>query len=173
MAIPIDEVETLSMCSLHAGGHTFGIDTRSIREVLGYRCLERVPLAPSWIGGVVPYRGDVLTTVCLRALMSMRPSHAQSCILVLDDEDEGQRFGLIVDGVGGVVNVERRLYTANPPTLDAIGRALFQGAFRMPGGILVQVEPERLRPARLAATELFGRGPARLAGATEETRCAR
>ncbi len=158
--IPNDEPELLSMCSLHAGGRTFGIDTRSIREVLGQRRLERVPLAPAWIGGVVPYRGEVLTTVSFRALLGLPPSTAQCCILVLDDEEEGERFGLMVDGVGGVVTVERRLHAANPPMLAAAAQALFQGAFRMPGGLLVQIAPERLRPARLAATTLFAHMPA-------------
>ena len=163
MTLELEGEETLSMCSLHAGGRTFGIDTRSIREVLGRRAMQRVPLAPPWIGGIVPYRGEVLTTVSLRSLLGMAPSGEDSCVLVLDGEDgaelgvEGERFGLMVDGVGGVVTVERRVHAANPPTLDAAGRALFQGAFRLPGGLLVQVDPERLRPARLAESGLFER----------------
>ena len=172
MAVVIDEVETLSMCSLDAGGRTFGIDTRSIREVLGQRRIERVPLAPAWIGGIVPYRGEVLTTVCFRALLGLPPSSGPSCILVLDDEAEDERFGLRVDSVGGVVTVERRLHAANPPTLDAASRELFQGAFRMAGGLLVQVDPERLRPARLAETGLFGGAFTARKGHEEELRCA-
>ncbi len=49
----------------------FGIDTRKIREVLGERDLQRVPMAPAFIAGVVPYRGEVLTTVNLRALLGL------------------------------------------------------------------------------------------------------
>ncbi len=159
IAQELEHEEALSMCSLHAGGRTFGIDTRSIREVLGRRAMQRVPLAPTWIGGIVPYRGEVLTTVSFRSLLGMEPSCEHSCVLVLDgdDEAEGERFGLMVDGVGGVVTVDRRSHAANPPTLDATGRALFQGAFRLPGGLLVQVDPERLRPARLAESGLFDR----------------
>ena len=172
MAVLIDEAETLSMCSLHVCARTFGIDTRSIREVLGQRRLEPVPLAPAWIGGVVAYRGEVLATVSFRALLGMPSTSAQSCILVLDDTGEGERFGLMVDGVGGVVTVERRLHAPNPPTLDAASRALFQGAFRLPGGLRVQVDPERLQPARLAASQLFGQGLAQPASPTEEAPCA-
>ena len=166
MPLAIDHEETLSMCSLDAGGRTFGIDTRSIREVLGRRAMQRVPLAPAWIGGIVPYRGEVLTTVSFRSLLGMPASSEDSCVLVLDGEEEGERFGLMVDGVGGVVTVERTSYAANPPTLDAAGRALFQGAFRIPGGLLVQVNPERLRPARLAESGLFGRSPQHQPGHT-------
>ena len=157
--LELEQEESLSMCSLHAGGRTFGIDTRSIREVLGRRAMQRVPLAPAWIGGIVPYRGEVLTAVSFRSLLGMEASGEDSCVLVLDgdDEAEGERFGLMVDDVGGVVTVACRSHAPNPPTLDAAGRALFQGAFRLPGGLLVQVDPERLRPARLAASGLFHR----------------
>jgi hypothetical protein len=66
-----DEDDVVSLCSLYAGSEMFGIDTRKIREVLGERELQRVPMSPAFIAGVVPYRGEVLTTVDLRALLGM------------------------------------------------------------------------------------------------------
>ncbi len=148
----------VSMCSLTAGGRVFGIDTRSIREVLGHRRLQRVPLAPVFIGGIVPYRGEVLTAVCLRSLLGMAAAEGESCVLVLDGEEDGEMFGVMVDDVGGVVTVERKLHTENPSTLDGVSRALFDGAYRLATGLLVEVNPVRLRPGRLAATGLFGKG---------------
>ena len=58
-------------CSLRAGTGCLRIDTRQIREVLGATAPQRVPLAPAYIAGVVPYRGEVLTTVSLRALLGL------------------------------------------------------------------------------------------------------
>jgi purine-binding chemotaxis protein CheW len=95
-----DESDAVSLCSLFAGSESFGIDTRKIREVLGKRDLQRVPMAPAYIGGVVPYRGEVLTTVNLRSLLGMEENGAASCVLVLEDEEGAERFGLMVDEVG-------------------------------------------------------------------------
>jgi chemotaxis signal transduction protein len=53
------------------GTGLFGIETRQIREVLGTTTPQRVPLAPEYIAGVVPYRGEVLTTVSFRALLGL------------------------------------------------------------------------------------------------------
>ena len=69
----------MSLCSLYAGSESFGIDTRKIREVLGERDLQRVPMAPAFIAGVVPYRGEVLTTVNLRALLGMERTRGGLC----------------------------------------------------------------------------------------------
>jgi len=145
-----------SLCSLRAGLGVFGIETRQIREVLGKTAPQRVPLAPDYIAGVVPYRGEVLTAVSLRSLLGLERSSGASCVLVLDDEADGERFGLMVDGVGGVVTMGRDALEANPSALDARSMALFDGAYRMDSGLMVRLEPGRLRPSRLAESGLFG-----------------
>jgi purine-binding chemotaxis protein CheW len=147
--------ETLSLCSLVAGGRLFGIDTRTIREVLGKGRLDRVPLAPAFVGGVIAYRGEVVTAISLRALLGMPKAEGQSCVLVLDGDATELRFGLMVDSVGGVVIVERKTMAAIPSTLDEASRALFSGAYRTDEGLLVQLDPARLRPNRLAEMGLF------------------
>jgi purine-binding chemotaxis protein CheW len=153
-----DESDAVSLCSLFAGGESFGIDTRKIREVLGKRELQRVPMAPAFIGGVVPYRGEVLTTVNFRALLGMGEHNAVSCVLVLEDDEASERFGLMVDEVGGVVTVNKRMLEANPSTLEARGKWLFEGAYKMQTGLMVQLDPKKLRPSRLAETGLFKHG---------------
>jgi len=150
-----DENDAVSLCSMFAGDESFGIDTKKIREVLGKRDLQRVPMAPMFIGGVVPYRGEVLTTVNFRALLGKGELAEVNCVLVLEDEESGERFGLVVDAVGGVVTVSRKMLEANPCTLEARAKWLFDGAYKMQTGLMVQLDPQKLRPSRLAETGLF------------------
>ena len=150
-----EESDAVSLCSMFAGSESFGIDTRKIREVLGKRELQRVPLAPMFVGGVVPYRGEVLTTVNFRAVLGMEAYPGMSCVLVLDDDDGAERFGLMVDAVGGVVTVSRKMLEANPSTLEARSKWLFDGAYKMQTGLMVQLDPQKLRPSRLAESGLF------------------
>jgi purine-binding chemotaxis protein CheW len=150
-----EENDAVSLCSLYAGSETFGIDTGKIREVLGDRDLQRVPMSPEFIAGVVPYRGEVLTTVNLRALLGMEAHSGKCCVLVMEDDKAGERFGLVVDAVGGVVTVSRRTLEANPCTLEARGKWLFDGAYKMEGGLMVRLDPPKLCPSRLSETGLF------------------
>jgi purine-binding chemotaxis protein CheW len=163
---PGEDDDIASICSLLADDRHYGIDTRGIREVLGRKTLERVPLAPSYIGGVLPYRGDVLTVVCFRALLGLAPATSPGCVLVLKSMDEPEPYGLTVDSVGGVMMLRQSTFAANPSTLDEVGQALYSGAFRLEKGLLIKIDPERLRPSRLATTELFRgdatHGPPRL-----------
>jgi purine-binding chemotaxis protein CheW len=156
MTMYVDAGDAVSLCSLRAGPGLFGIDTRQIREVLGNTTPQRVPLAPGYIAGVVPYRGEALTTVSLRALLGLERWAGPNCVLVLDDAGEDERFGLMVDGVGGVVTMRDDTLEANPSALDGRGMALFDGAYRMESGLMVRLEPRRLQPTRLAESGLFG-----------------
>lgn len=152
----VDAKDLVSLCSLMTGEVLFGIDTRKIREVLGRRTVEPVPLAPAYIGGVLPYRGEVLTAVSLRALLGLEPLAGGSCVLVLDGEVEEDRFGLMVDRVGGVVTLERKTLAENPTTLDEVSKAIYSGAYRMDDGLLIELDPGRMHPTRLGETGLFG-----------------
>jgi purine-binding chemotaxis protein CheW len=150
-----DENDAVSLCSLYVGSETFGIDTKKIREVLGERDLQLVPMSPAFIAGVVPYRGEVLTTVNLRALLGMEAHSGGCCVLVMEDEEAAERFGLVVDAVGGVVTVSRRTLEANPCTLEARAKWLFDGAYKMDTALMVRLDPQKLCPSRLSETGLF------------------
>jgi purine-binding chemotaxis protein CheW len=147
--------DTISLCSMIAGDCLFGIDTRMIKEVLGKRVLRRVPHAPSYIAGIVSYRGDVLTAVSLRALLGLAPIAGESTTMVLHDKESGDSFGFMVDSVAGVVVVERKTHTHNPSTLDERSALLYDGAFRREDDLIVQLTPQKLRPRRLGEIALF------------------
>ena len=151
-----DAGDAVPICSLRVGTGLYGIETRQIREVLGSTVPRRVPLAPQYIAGVLPYRGDVLTTVCFRALLGLECRAGAHCILVFDDEENEERFGLIVDSVSGVIAVPQNALEANPGGLDARSQELFDGAYKLPSGLMVRLDPQRLRPSRLAGSGLFG-----------------
>ena len=127
-ATEMEPRDAVSMCSLRAGAGLFGIETVQIREVLGATLPQRVPLAPEYIAGVVPHRGEILTTVDFRVVLELERRPGPGCVLVLDEEDSRECFGLLVDSVGGVVTLAHSALEANPSALDARSMALFDGA---------------------------------------------
>jgi purine-binding chemotaxis protein CheW len=153
--LDIELADSVSLCSFRAGPGLFGVDTRKIREVLAATTPQPVPLAPPYISGVVPYRGEILTTVCLRVLLGLEQLLGAHCVLVLDDEDADEHFGLLADSVGGVVTMGPNTLEANPTALDPRSMDLFDGTYRMAAELMVRLDPQRLRPSRLAESGLF------------------
>jgi len=106
-------------------------------------------LAPDFVGGLVHYRGDVLTTVSLRQLLNLPLLDRPQDILVL--ESSGGCFGVLVDSVGEVLTLSAADYEPNPSTLDDNRKMLFTGAYKLKDRLLVLLDPERLDPSRISA----------------------
>jgi len=142
--------ETLvEVCSVRLGNKLFGVPITYILKIVGGAHPRPVPLAPAFVGGLVHYRGDVLTTVSVRQLLGLPPNQGAQDILVL--ENAGSCFGLLVDSVGEVLTVSSADYEPNPSILDEHRRGLLFGAYKLKDGLLVMLDPERLDPLRLGS----------------------
>ena len=144
------EKSTLAeMCSVRLGDTLFGVPITHILEIVGKARPQPVPLAPSFVGGLVHYRGDVLTTVSMRSLLGMPPVKEPQDILVL--ESPGGCFGLLVDSVGEVLTVSNTEYEPNPSILDEKRRCFFGGAYKLKDSLMVLLDPDQLDPMRLGS----------------------
>ena len=141
----------VEMCSVRLGQALFGVPISHILEIVGSARPQPVPLAPAFVGGLVHYRGDVLTTVSLRQLLGLPPRDGPQDILVL--ESSGGCFGLLVDSVGEVLTVSSAEHEPNPSILEERRRALFAGAYKLKDSLLVMLDPEQLDPMRLGAAQ--------------------
>jgi len=137
------------ICTVRLGSSVFGVPITHILEIVGAARPQPVPLAPVFVGGLVHYRGDVLTTVSLRQLLGMPPREGRQDLLVLESA-EGI-FGLLVDAVGEVLTASPADHESNPSILDERHRALFAGAYKLKNNLLVMLDPEQLDPMRLSA----------------------
>lgn len=138
------------VCTVRVGETLYGIPIAHLLEILGKPPTQPVPLAPHFVGGLVHYRGEVLTAVSLRRLLDMEAAPALEDVLVFEAPDGP--FGLFVDAVGEVLNVSAAEHEPNPPTLAARRQALFAGAWKLKDRLLVTLDPDKLDPMRLAGT---------------------
>ncbi len=154
MTAPATEVRNdrsqarIEICSVRVGKTMFGVPIGHILEIVGSARPQPVPLAPGYVGGLVHYRGDVLTTVSLRHLLGLPPCEGAQSILVVENDDGC--FGLLVDSVGEVLTVSPADFEPNPSILDRGHSALLAGAYKLKDHLLVMLDPERLDPMRLA-----------------------
>jgi purine-binding chemotaxis protein CheW len=140
----------MELCTVRLGASIFGVPITHILEIVGAAKPQPVPLAPIFVGGLMHYRGDVLTTVSLRQLLDMPPKEGRQDLLVL--ESAGGIFGLLVDSVSEVLTVSSADFEPNPSILDARRGLLFAGAYKLKDSLLVMLDPEQLDPMRLSAS---------------------
>jgi len=136
------------VCSVRLDRGMYGIPIVHILEIVGGAHPQPVPQAPRFVGGLVHYRGDVLTTVSLRQLLDLPAREGTQDMLVV--ETAAGCYGLLVDSVGEVLTVSSADFEANPSTISEHRRMLFAGAYKLKDELMVMLDPEQLDPMRLA-----------------------
>jgi purine-binding chemotaxis protein CheW len=144
-------VAVTEVCSVRVGESFFGMPIRHILEIIGSARPRPVPLAPAYVGGLVHYRGDVLTTVSLRQLLGLPPNEGAQDILVIDGA--GGCFGLLVDSVGEVLTVSSTDFEPTPATVVDQRKILLAGAYKLKDQLLIMLDPDRLDPLRLSGSQ--------------------
>ena len=137
--------EEVSLFSISIGEDLFAIETATVREVLEHPQMRKVPLAPSHIVGVMPYRGEILTAVSFRAILGHSETRPTGCVIVLEDEETCELWGLSVDAAQGVLTVQTSMLQ---PNCDS-SNGLFEGTYETPSGPIVRLDPNRLKPASM------------------------
>jgi purine-binding chemotaxis protein CheW len=137
----------IEMCSVRVGDTLFGVPITGILEILAAPATRPVPLAPPHIGGLVHYRGEILTAVSLRSLLGLSAHLRPPDMLVFEGRDG--YFGLLVDAVGEVLTVSPQEFEQNPSILEDRKRALFAGAYKLSDSLLVMLDPGRFDPVQL------------------------
>jgi purine-binding chemotaxis protein CheW len=141
--------EVVEVCSIHLGDGLYGLPISHILEIVGGARPETVPLAPDFVGGLVHYRGDVLTTVSARKLLGIPPLEGKASDLLVVEGANGC-FGLIVDSVREVLKVSREDFEPNPSIVHERAKELFAGAYKLKEKLMVMLSPERIDPLELA-----------------------
>jgi purine-binding chemotaxis protein CheW len=144
--------ESTSYCTFWLDGQRFGIEVLDVQEVLRTQSMTPVPLAPEAITGLINLRGQIITAIDLRQRLDLPPREdgANSVNIVVRTE-EGP-VSLLVDSIGGVLEVDRADYELPPETISGAGRDLIAGVYKVDGPLLHVLEVERVIGELVTAT---------------------
>jgi purine-binding chemotaxis protein CheW len=118
------EAESYQVLTFVLGSETYGVDILRVQEIRGWSAVTKIPNSPPHVLGVLNLRGSIVPVVDLRKRFSLEQAEytAVTVIIVLSVRGEAGRrdFGVVVDGVSDVVDVEA---SAVRPTPDLGCRA--------------------------------------------------
>jgi purine-binding chemotaxis protein CheW len=121
------------------GDGLYGIEVERVREVLRQQDLTRVPLAPDTVAGLINLRGQVVPTIDLRRRLELTGTDDGQSMLVVVLVD-GESIALLVDRIGGVVDVLDDQFEPPPDTLVGSVRELVRGAYKLDGQLLLGLD---------------------------------
>jgi purine-binding chemotaxis protein CheW len=122
------------------GDALYGIEVERVREVLRQQDVTRVPLAPATVAGLINLRGQVVTTIDLRERLDLRHRAGDDQPMLVVVLVAGESIALLVDRIGGVVDVEDDQFEPPPDTLIGPARDLVRGAYKLEGQLLLGLD---------------------------------
>jgi purine-binding chemotaxis protein CheW len=136
------------LSTFHVGKYLFGVDVSLVQEVVRLQQMTPVPLASAEIAGLINLRGEVLTAIDLRARLGLPPRDADfstgsepvNVVVRVDDEP----VSLLVDEIGGVLEVSQVPFEQTPTTVDERVRDLLLGAYTLPDRLLLALNARRV-----------------------------
>lgn len=132
------------LSTFHVGKYLFGVDVALVQEVVRLNQMTPVPLAAPEIAGLINLRGEVLTAVDLRTRLGLPPAEngrePVNVVVRVDDEP----VSLLVDEIGGVLEVSQVPFEQTPSTVDERVRDLLIGAYTLPDRLLLALNAARV-----------------------------
>lgn len=138
---------------LSIDGARFALPVGTVREVLRYATLLRMPEAPTCLSGLLRLRGEVLPVIDPKLAWGHARTVPDLDTAIVLVEDGGRRYGLLVDSVDDVVELDASLHREADAEQTTLSPCVTSS--HVAGTALIHVlDPSRLlAPAHFAELE--------------------
>lgn len=109
----------------------YGVDIMSVREVLDFSGVTKVPHTPAYMVGVINLRGNVVPVVDLKLKFGIGATEntVNTCIIIVEVEIDGEStiLGALADSVQEVVEFDHNNIEAAPKIGTQLNTAFIAG----------------------------------------------
>jgi len=125
------------------GDSLFGIDVMQVQEVTKTLPVTQIPLAPTFVKGLMNLRGQLATAIELRNLFELSEPAPETSMNVVC-RSEGVLLSFLVDKIGDVVELEDKNFESSPDTISDGVRKFMLGVYKTPGQLLSIIEVPKI-----------------------------
>ena len=143
--------DTSQFCTFYLDKLLFGVELKSVQEVIRSLDITKVPLAPSVVSGLINLRGQIVTAIDLRRRLELEPQPPDMLAMNVVVRSQDGAVSLLVDEIGDVLHVSVNLFEPPPETLKGTARELIRGAFKLSDRLMLLLDVEKA--LRLGSTE--------------------
>ncbi len=132
------------ICTFTVDDLMLGVEVTQVQEVIRSQTMTRVPLASRVIHGLINLRGQIVSAVDLRTRMGLPQREGDGPPMHVVIRGVEGSVSLLVDAIGDVIEVPEDALEAPPATLHASLREVTDAVCKLPGQLLLLIDPERV-----------------------------
>jgi purine-binding chemotaxis protein CheW len=125
-------------------GEHYATDIKEVERILGYQEPTVLPDSPTFVKGVVNYEQSILPIISLSKKFNLgedKESESRKIIVVKRNEN---KFGIIVENVYEVRDVNSDLMEAAPPITATIDKRYIAGLIKLENNIVILLDLEKI-----------------------------
>jgi purine-binding chemotaxis protein CheW len=119
----------------------YGVDIMSVREVMDYTSVTKVPQTPDFMVGVINLRGNVVPVIDLKLKFGLGKTvkTVNTCVIIVEVEidDESIVLGALADSVQEVVDFEGSTIEDAPKIGTQLNTAFINGMAKREDGFVI------------------------------------
>jgi purine-binding chemotaxis protein CheW len=119
------------------GSESYGMPLLQVQEIRSYTPATRVPGAPPYVLGVINLRGNIIAVLDARTRFGIEPVPEEENTVIIVAQIEGKTFGLRVDSVSDVVDVDIGQIQPPPPIASEEAQRFLRGLVQVGDRVLI------------------------------------
>ena len=127
---------TRQFSTFYVSNRLYGLDVTAVQEVTRTLPVTQVPLAPSFVCGLINLRGQIATAINLKELFELESRTLASEPMNVVCKGDGLLISLLVDQIGDVVEVEESFFEPTPDTIEPSVSRFMTGIYKITGSLL-------------------------------------
>ena len=140
--------ETRQYLTFKLDSEVYALDVATVREVLDFTTVTRIPRTPEFMRGVINLRGSVVPVVDLRLAFGMTATEktVNTCIIVVEVRLDGDTtiMGALADSVEEVIDLEPEQIQPAPQIGTSIKTDFIRGMGRRDTNFLMILDIDRV-----------------------------
>lgn len=125
-------------------GENYAIDIQDIERILGYEEPTKLPENPDFVKGVIDYENSILPVISLPVKFGFKESEDRELEKIIVVKRETEKFGIIVDNVHEVRDVNENALEKNTYISNVIKRKYIKGLIRLEEKIIIVLNIEEI-----------------------------
>ncbi len=126
----------------------FALDISTVREVLDFTKITKIPQTPDFMMGVINLRGSVMPVVDMRLKFGLSETELtlNTCIIIVEIELDGEitMLGALVDSVQEVIELDPEHIEPPPRIGTRLNTKFIKGMGKQDDGFLIIVEIDKV-----------------------------
>ena len=121
----------------------YGIDVTRVQEVVRPMATTKIPLAESFVHGLINLRGQVVTALSLHDLFSLKEPAPEQLMNVICKAD-GALISLLVDEIGDVLELDSNEFEQTPHTIPEGVRRFMTRVYKVGDNLLSILDVDKI-----------------------------